>query len=406
MSNILASASNYLKKVLPPRPYDLIVRAYHLSVKLFILLKAGVRSLYCRLLSYKRLFIWSIYPLLPKKKFRLYPKLVSIFLTTKCNLRCYICRPDGFKGSNLKMEDLKKLKDVIKHGEIVELTGWGEAFLYPKLEEALNYIYSINPRNDLIQINTNGTLLSRKMARLLSGHLRLLTISLNAAKPETYRRFMKYDFEKTLSAIKGFLSELSENDRQKTKMHFVALKQTFREVPDFIILAHELGVPVVSIGNYFVAKKEHADDALLHVKEEYNAVIDRAMELGEKFGIRVEARRFFEEKRNNFYNPDRDCMDPFNSVYISTEGDVAPCCFAGAYSPGNVYGTDFESVWFGEKYQKLRKSRYLPPCKTCTPYIPFDDYNAHFTSQLKDSEEFEEIKKALGKQVCHTEGPK
>lgn len=376
---MLSVISNFLKRMLPIGVYNFIVRVYLLAAK---------PNWY---VPYK----WKIYSLVPRKKFLLYPKLVSIFLTTKCNLRCYICRPEGYKGSELKLENLQKLKDVIKHGQIIELTGWGEAFLYPKLEEALNFIYSINPRDNLIQINTNGTRLSKRMAKLLSGHLKLLTISLNAAKPETYEKYMKYDFEKTLNSIKEFLAELSENDRRKIKLHFVAHRETYHEVPDFIVLAHELGVSRVSIGNYYVAQKEHVHNALIFVKQEYNAVISHATEVANKFGIELVARRFSEEKQENYYNPDRDCLDPFNSFYVGTDGNVTPCCFAGAYSMGNVYEKDFDSVWFGEKYQKLRKKRYLPPCRTCTPYIPFDDYNAHFTSYLKDSEEFKKIKKDL-----------
>ncbi|MDH4129873.1 MAG: radical SAM protein, partial [Spirochaetota bacterium] len=141
-----------------------------------------------------------------KRKYLLYPELVSIFLTTKCNLKCFICRPDGFSGENLKLENLYKLKNAIHYAKIIELTGWGEAFIYKDLEKVLKYIYSVNNK-DIIRITTNGTKLSKKWAELLSGHLYSLNISLNAATKETYEsQMIGGNFEKTIANIESFTS--------------------------------------------------------------------------------------------------------------------------------------------------------------------------------------------------------
>jgi len=384
---LLSLVNSFLQKILPLKTYNSLKnRAKPLIQKLQVLEYTAKWKLY------------SLHPSMNRGK--LYPKFVSISPTTKCNLKCFICRHEGHKGMDLDLENLKKLKEVIKHAETIELTGWGEPLIYPKFEEALKYIYSINPEDNLILVITNGTRLSKKTAKILTGHIKQLTISLNAAKLETYSKYMKGgNFENIIFGIKEFLAELPPKERCKILFRFVAFTENFREIPDFIRLAHDLGISRVSIINYYVTLIEHIQYALLNVKQEYNSITREAVELGNKLGVEVMVRRFFTEKTKKFYNPDRNCQYPFDHIYIDTYGNVGPCCYSGMFNMGNVYENDFESVWFGEKYQKLRRKRNLPPCKTCMPFVCFDDYNAHFTPYLKETNEFKEIERDLKDEV-------
>lgn len=376
-------AKRFLKKRLPLKIYNLI---YLIALSLYQSknkYKSGLRYLFLL----RPFTLFGHYP-----KF-LYPEVLSIFLTTRCNLRCFICRRENFTGEDFKFENIYKLKNAIKYASTIDLTGWGECFLYPRFEDVIKYIYSLNQRNNLIQITTNGTLLSKKKARLLRGHLKRLIISLNAAKTDTYNRDMKHgNFERTIQNIKDFMGELDKTGRGKIVMHFVAHTENFREIPDFVTLAKELGIPSISIGNYMVDIKEHRQFTLLNVKDEYNAVIDDAKRLSEELGVQLYARRFYNEKPGSMY-----CLDPLISCFIEIDGQVGPCCYCGSYRLGNVYETSFESVWFSKEYNKLRKKRYLPACKKCTPFIPFDDPKAHFTAYFKEKEDFKEFVKELEK---------
>jgi MoaA/NifB/PqqE/SkfB family radical SAM enzyme len=336
----------------------------------------------------RKLLIFS----LPSPLFRKYqyPEVLAIFLTTRCNLRCFICRREGFKGEDLKYENLFKLEKAIKYARAIDLTGWGEPFLYPRFEDVLKYIYSLNSGKSLIQITTNGTRLSEHIATLLNGHLKYLIISLNAATSETYDRDMKQGkFEETLSSIRAFLSELEKSEQGKVQLHFVAHTENFREMPEFVTLANHLRISNVNIAQYLVGIPAHSKYALLHVKEEYNAAVDQAQDLGDKLGVKVHARRFHNER---WHDP-QECQSPFKECFVMVNGDIGPCCSCGNYIIGNAYKTSFEAVWFGKAYRKLRGKRYLPACKTCMPFVPFDHYLAHFTGDLKKTQEFEKIEK-------------
>ena len=364
--------SQLMKRLLPPNMHS-AAKQYHKKIA------SGRRAMAATFRHY--------YFMLPQSLFKkgLYPEVLAIFLTTRCNLRCFICRREGFKGKDVNFANLKKLEQAIKYARTIDLTGWGEPFLYPKFEEVLAYIYSLNPRNDLIQITTNGTRLGEHVARLLSGHLKLLVISLNAATAETYNRDMQNgNFGRTLSSIQAFLSGLEEKDRGKITFHFVAHTRNFHEIPEFVGLAHRLGISNVSIGHYLVSSMQHSQYSLLNVKKEYNMLVDRARDLGNEWGISVSARQFFRESQRFA----QECMSPFKECFIEINGDVGPCCFAGNYRMGNAYETTFEEVWFGKAYRKLRKKRHLRACQTCTPIITFDDPRAHFAAHFKEKKDF------------------
>lgn len=322
----------------------------------------------------------------------LYPKVLSIFLTTKCNLRCFICRREDFKTSELDFENLKKLERAIKYSKITEFTGWGEAMVYPDFKKAVNYVYSLK-KHALIQFTTNGTLLNSEIGKLLKGHINYIGISLNAATEESYNRDMKGgNFERTTSRIKDFMSALDKEERNKINLILIAHTENFREIPEFVRLAKELSVQRVSIGNYYVGIKDHIKYSLLNVKEEYNNTITHAEKTAEELDIRFSAKKFFQEEIKE--KMEFLCIDPYDYCYIKTNGEVSPCCYCGnSISMGNVYENSFESIWFGKKYIQLRKKRLLPACKGCNAYAALDDYNSHFSMDFRETEEFKNFEK-------------
>jgi MoaA/NifB/PqqE/SkfB family radical SAM enzyme len=312
----------------------------------------------------------------------LYPKTLAICLTTKCNLRCFICRREDFVAEDMPFENIYKLKNAIKHARVIDLTGWGEWLMYPRYREVLDYIFSLNKRPDLLQITSNGSLVSAELARLLTGKIKSFKISLNAASPETYKRDMKGSFEKTTGRLAEFISALNEKDRQKLTLHMVAHTLNYKEIPDFVELAAKLKVPNVTIGNYMTGIPEHESFTLLNVKNEYNEVVKEAKTKASALKIDLFAREFFTDD-----NQTVRCQDPYNICFIEVDGEVGPCCYCGSYRIGNAYEQDFEAIWFSNKYAKLRKVRYLKVCEGCSPYVSLDNPRAHYTGHYKEKDD-------------------
>jgi radical SAM protein with 4Fe4S-binding SPASM domain len=336
--------------------------------------------------QWKRRF-WFALPA-PLARSHQFPEVLAISLTTACNLRCFICRREGFHPESLDFDNLKKLETAIRHAKTIDLTGWGEPFTYPRLRNVLEYIFSLNS-GQTIGLTTNGTRLTEEYARLLGGHLSYFVISLNAADKATYERDMKHgDFEATLASIKSFVSALDVADHPKLNLHMVAHTENYRGIPQFVLLAHDLGVPTVSVGQYLVGTADHSRYSLLHVREDYNRAVEQAYALGEQLGVQVNAPRFFRETSL----PTAGCVSPFTECFVLPNGEVHPCCFCGnSVSMGNVYERGFNEVWFGEEYRRLRKRRHLPACRVCPPLLPLDCDQAHYTADFKLSDDFAEI---------------
>jgi len=317
-----------------------------------------------------------------------YPDKLHIFLTTTCNLRCVICRDHQYH-DQINFENIYKLAQPIRHARVIGLTGWGEVFVYPRLDDVLDYIFSLNHRPHLLNISTNGTLLSADKARKLAGRLDSLVISLNAASAEVYNRDMRGgDFTRTTDHVAQFMDALDLDDRQRVTLSFVAHRDNISDIPEFVRLAARLHVPRVHVQHYIINRVDHIPLSLLNVKEAYNRQVDLAREAGRELNVEVSARKFFEETGKN---PDIACRFPFEEIYIEVDGKASPCCFSGAYSMGNVYEEGFDAVWFGPKYQKLRKIRYLPACKTCNVYVPFDNVDTHFSAFLRPTPEYQKV---------------
>ena len=314
-----------------------------------------------------------------------YPPVISIALNSHCNAACFFCRESDYKGTTVDFDNIVKLESAIRSARIIDLTGWGEPFFYPRFEDVIKYISSTNTEKQVIQITTNGSFLSEKWGRMLSGKIARLVISLNAATSETYAEQMRYKndrftLETVLANITEFQKQLTVEDRKRVILHMVANTGNFREIPDLVRVAHTLNIPVVSVGNYICADENHLDKVLWNVKDEYNSVLSDARQLAATLGVGVWGRRFFVEEKE-IKGPE-NCMAPFEQFFIEMPGTTAPCCFMGAERMGNVYEQGFEAVWFSDVMNRLRHSRTLPPCKVCTVFTPFDNKISHMSAFL------------------------
>lgn len=354
-----------------------------------------------------------------------FPKKLTVALTDRCNLKCFICTREEFeeaagsKGRNMALEHVKSLEAPIRAAEVIQLSGFGESFLYPQLDEVLNFIYAVNPRDNLIYMISNGTLLSRSWAEKLGTRLNYLAISLNAANPETYKRDMhpylyRYtrqtapsayrgkmfaednkrerpnEFAKVVERIADFMSGLPDEARHRVGLHYVVHRDNLHELPAFVHLAQSIGVQRVELNPYMVNRVENIEYSIYFQKEAFNRQLEEAKALGQSLGVQVIGRAFFKDKERTF-DPVRDCQWPNEEAIVFTEGQVTPCCHIGDISMGNTADQPFEEIWNNRAYQELRQERWFEACHSCNLFQTFDDWRTHFHPGVKMSPRFEEL---------------
>jgi MoaA/NifB/PqqE/SkfB family radical SAM enzyme len=338
-----------------------------------------------------------------------YPAHLMIEITDRCNLKCMICVREeyeegiGSPGTLINFEEVKKLEEPIRRASIITLTGFGESFLHPRLKEMLDYIYSVNPSDNLIKIVTNGTALSEEKASWFSGHLHTMSVSLNASHSVSYAREMHpYEFkdgrdvtskfERLVSKIGRFSGGLKVEERKKVHLHYVVHRDNIADLGDFVRLTHKMGLSVVQFTHLMVHRAEHIERSIYWIKDHYNDAIDEAIEVGQSLGVAVGARKFFTEPQKQFV-AERDCTWPHDTAIVGSTGSVIPCCYWGVGNVGNAF-TDpeggFDKIWFGDYYKKLREKRTGPACATCNILRIFDDITIHFSPYLKSQSLFVE----------------
>jgi len=308
-----------------------------------------------------------------------YPMVLQINLDTVCNIHCFFCAYEGRTDKPVfNLANLHKLAGAIRHAKYISLSAWGDPLCSPNLPVVLSTICSLNDAPNLIAIVTNGTRLSPELAKLLTGHLGSLTVSLNAGTPATYNRDMRgTNWGKTLDAIRSFMGALRPQDRSKVGLHMVAHGLNVAEIVHLPDIALSLGIRRIGVDQFTVNKREYAYLSLIRCKPEYNAQVEVAEPYARSKGIEFAARRFGSETKT------QKCLSPWIECHVWADGKVAPCDCNGTFFIGNAYQSSFESVWFGKDYARFRKHP-APQCATCPKVLRFDDPRAHVSPYMTE----------------------
>ena len=157
------------------------------------------------------------YDLIDKiEEFYPYPIYVNIATLNICNLECVMCpmfsptlkdtiQTDFFKQKQVLDESVVyKVIDFISQNTIqttaIGFIALGEPLLDKRIPKFISY--ARNKGIDLVTLTTNGTLLEQKGIALLKAGLNRMTISIDGATPETYKKIRGTDLEKVERGVR------------------------------------------------------------------------------------------------------------------------------------------------------------------------------------------------------------
>jgi MoaA/NifB/PqqE/SkfB family radical SAM enzyme len=170
------------------------------------------------------------------------PRLVSLEVTTRCNLACAMC-PHGI-GAVPEPSDapdwlVERLWPAMETAETLHLNGVGEPLLARPFWTVIDRLAARSAPT--IDFNTNGLLLNAgTIERLAKAPLGRLLVSFDAATERTYARIRGGSFAKAKRGTRLLAERLG--DRADIKMTFIAMRENFAELTAFVELARDLGV--------------------------------------------------------------------------------------------------------------------------------------------------------------------
>ena len=183
------------------------------------------------------------------------PKIVSMAITSRCNLRCVMC-DHGIR--NVKKEDFKedlvdRASDFIASASLVDLTGLGEPMFSELFWKILaKFPVPADPVADdfFLTFNSNGTMLNeRNVERVLQSRMRKVRISLDSADSELFGRIRNTDLGAIVEGVKGLVRRRNELGRSYPKIgiEMTLMQSNLNGVCQMIDLCTDMGVDFLEV---------------------------------------------------------------------------------------------------------------------------------------------------------------
>jgi MoaA/NifB/PqqE/SkfB family radical SAM enzyme len=253
----------------------------------------------------------------------------------------------------------------------VVLHGIGEPMMVKDLPRMVRYL---KDRGTYVLFNTNGTLLRPKKGReLIDAGLDELRISLDAAAPEAFKLVRGRDwFARIVRNTREFveLKRTLQASKPRLSLWLTGLRETLEQLPDFIRLAAEVGVPDVHLQRLVhfpegqgLARPESS--LFERLQREDAALLHEAHRLARELGVAFDASGAAEPeaslKSDGSSQPWSICRRPWTLMYFTAHGRAIPCCIAPfsmrgyeSFTLGDASQESLQEIWNGPGYQAFR----------------------------------------------------
>jgi len=295
-----------------------------------------------------------------------FPLILNIEPTNRCNLRCVYCpRTKAKKGiGDMHWELYTKIIDEASHYKPLIMLNFhkdGESFLHPRFLDMIKYARDKKVAKT-IHLNTNAICWSENViAGILKSGLDDITVSLDAARPETYKRHKGFNYlEKVEKNVKLFFKM---REQLGTAKPFVKVKMMdFDEIPPGEI-------------DEFYKKWENIAD-LVQITGIHNWS-------GAISGLKVT------DETSQVRYP---CVIMWYSLVVNWNGEVTVCSvdWDTEINVGDANRQTLHEIWNGSKIRDARSSQIegeygkYAVCKDCVVWVSIGD----LTDWLKKETQF------------------
>lgn len=308
------------------------------------------------------------------------PTTIQVEATSMCNLRCPTCshsREPG-SGQHLTSNGLQAIIDWLPFTPAsVRLSGVGEPLVNPEFFSLVDILAEHGIPCDFI---TNGTLLTAQACEhiLSRDSIFRVVISCDGATTATFESCrLGARFESWQQLVGDFVTE-AKRRRTHTlglSMSTVISRANFSEIPQILLLAASLGFDRVS---FIGLEAVDQSAASLRLSPAEMSTIREAELLDMAASVGVEVPGLAQSSwplplvRLSQEMGLPRCTQPWESIFVRANGDVAPCnaLFGSdrAAVMGNVFRQSFSDVWLGKSFREFRRTKVLgtnPLCHAC-----------------------------------------
>ncbi len=274
----------------------------------------------------------------------------QVEVTTRCNLPgCIMCPrtawPERWQAQDLTWETFKALIPSLQLFSHIQISGWGEPLLHPRLWDMARALRSQQVK---VSLTTNGLGLNEEVQRRILDNFDLVVISLDGSRAETYERIRPgADFRALTNNIAALCSRKRSLGLEgpEVVLRFLKMRPNLPELPELLRLAASLGVDRVDAPNLdFIPVPEMEPLSLLS-----SGPPDPKIE-AIQWRAELEAKALNLPFRNFNLSPHFDLKicgaNPLRNTFVTVSGEVAPCVLLGLPVEG-----PFTRRYFHKSYQ-------------------------------------------------------
>lgn len=290
------------------------------------------------------------------------PVHVTIEPTNACNLQCPVCETGNGSMSRetglIRLEKFKNLIDQIApHTSVLMFYFMGEPFLNKWAYEMIRYA---RQKGLYVESCTNGDFVDPH--GIIYSDVNDISFQIGGMTQETHQLYrIRGDLKRVQKNLFNLLEERRKKPDSNVKINvgFIVMKHNEHEVTEFLEWAKEIGVDQANVIDPCVRSVDEGK-LLLPTDKKYWFYDENAFEQG-----------ILKPK----HLPDNECTWVWNSVVLSWDGSVIPCCRDpnGTHKFGNVFEKPLKEIWNGPEVKAFRKNIVrnqgdVDICKLCSGY--------------------------------------
>jgi radical SAM protein with 4Fe4S-binding SPASM domain len=297
------------------------------------------------------------------------PINLNLIVTKRCNADCiHCCASANENKEELSLKNLKKIIYIAKKNKIFYfvITG-GEPFKYKHIWKLLKLL---NNKFGII-INTNGTLISEKIAKRLSKYnIADIHVSLDAPNNKIYSK-QRGNSTEFLDVLNGIENLIKNNLKITAKLIITKINKDCLE--DVTKLAISKGIKKIKFAWFKSVGRGRLNEKNLELnKLEIKKIVEKLYSLKENYKEKIEilfdnSQCFpFLFKKTKDIRYRKICGDYF--CRIDANGDMFPCPFLDI-KIGNIFNKSLSELWEDATLLELRRLSWgknlSGECKKC-----------------------------------------
>ena len=306
-------------------------------------------------------------------------RFLQIEPTTRCNFTCGFCCGRRMDQTDLAWETFEASLADFPEVEHVELQGEGESLLHPRFADM---VARLRERDIQVSLITNGSLWSPAVVdRVLSLGVQKVSVSIESADPETFRRLRGGKLEKVVRNLEHLMGERARRglDRPVVGFSVTVLRSTRATLGEVYALYRRLGLdggvtlqPLQAMSAYTDAYAEGLVGEGLD-EAEGDRVLARFFSDAALRSIQADRppeRGFYEQMMAAWKPGTGTCPYLDDGLYVHRDGQITACCMikdTAAHGLGRVGVTPRDEVLAGRERlrDELAAFRVPTPCQGC-----------------------------------------